>query len=330
MEGKILQRAELFLVQKGKARHIRHWKDLLAICQEKGIKPDCHSWTYKDGHEFPPKGKDIENWPEENSNHKVGPERIMFCVGPNDDFAKIAKLGVTVIQTYELPFINTLAYLDKAQANKLRVLYSIADRIHNEILAHGDWDRNEVHDIIEKCKGHPGLYCWHVFDEANLHNREITHHVQRDVYEFFKNRDPNHAVIQSLAGGTKEWSVINFDALDWFIASTYVYNGTGKIWGMEPLAYLEVVAQEEREYLDKHNIEKEIAFIFQCCDEPAVLPNTKVPLGHIQEQFDVLREYGLFTRGVALWAWNHGYFGPATSNEMYNEIKDLFDKIKER
>jgi len=284
---------------------------------------------------------------------QIGPERVMFCIGPDDDFAKIAELGITVIQSYELPYLglskfdrieksefnlfssirNAINYLDRAKDANLKVYYSIASMVHNEILATGSWNRNDVAEIIERCKNHPALYCWQPIEEANLWNRDISFEQQKDIYNFFKARDPNHPVTQTLAGGTKDWDKIDFEAMDFLIADTYVYNGTGQMWGLEPLDYLRIVAREERLYLDENDVEMAVIFVFQCCDEPAVSAgnyDTRVPLDHIQEQFEILQEYGLFTGGVGFWAWNGGYFGPCTSSEMYQELKNLLEKIEGR
>jgi len=331
VKGRILQRAELYLQKEGeeKARHIKHWPDLVNICGELGIKPDCHNFTYKMKGEFPPVGAPITEWPEKET--QIGPERVMFCVGPDDDFAKVAALGITVIQSYELPYIDMIHFLNRADDLNLKVYYSIASRIHNEILRTGSWDRNEVAGIIEKCKNHPALYCWQPIEEANLWNRDISLEQQKEIYDFFKARD-NHPVTQTLAGGTSNWHKINFEAMDFLTPDSYVYDGTGEMWGLEPLAYLAEVGRQERTYLDSKGITKPVIFIMQCCDEPAVhhdppIENSKVPLGCIESQFDTLKPYNVFTGGFGYWAWDH-YFGPATSDEMYNEIKQFLGKVK--
>ena len=334
MKGRIIQDARLFLQKNGEAkmRHVKHWPDYEKICGELGISTDYSKRTFLEPKDMPPEGRPITEWPEKES--QIGPERVMFCVGPDDDFTRIAALGITIIQSYELPYINTLHFLDRALDQNLKVYYSIASRVGNEILRTGSWDRNEVARIIEKCKDHPALFCWHVVEEANLAGRHISHEVQKEIYDFFKNRD-SHPVTQTLAGGTSNWDEINFDAMDFITPDTYAYNGTGKMHGKDPLPYLAEVGRQEREYLDKNDITKPIMFLFQCCDEPAVhhdppIENSKVPLGHIEDQFNVLKPYGLFTLGVGCgWAWNGGFFGPGTSDEMYEEVKSLLDKIKE-
>lgn len=290
----------------------------------------------------------------------IGLERVMFCVGPDDNFIKIAALGVTVIQSYELPYLglrkfdrieklgfdlsssiqSSISFLDKARDANLKVYYSIPGMVHNQILATGSWNRNDVAEIIESCKDHPALFCWQPIEEANLTGRHISHRVQKEIYDFIKARDPNHPITQTLSGfvkdkdgGGKDWDYVNFNALDFITPNLYVYDGTGDCWGMKPLVALELGARQEREYLDARGITKLVLFVFQCCDEPAVnhdppIENSEVPLGHIEDQFDVLKPYGLFTKGFALWAWNGGYFGPHSSGEMWREIKNLFDKIK--
>lgn len=264
---------------------------------------------------------------------QIGPERVMFCVGPGDNFEKIAALGITIIQSYELPYIDTIDFLNRADELGLKVYYSIACMVHNTILATGSWKKDEVAEIIEKCKNHPALYCWQPIEEANLWNRDISFEQQKEIYDFFKARDPNHPVTQTLAGGASNWHKINFDAMDFLTPDTYVYDGTGKMWGLEPLVYLAEVGRQERTYLDNKGITKPVMFIFQVCDAPAVtheppIENSKVPLGHIEDQFNVLKSYGVFTAGVGCgWAWNHNYFGPETSNEMYEELKNLLNKI---
>lgn len=327
MKGRILQLAMLYFQKEGedKAGHIEHWKDCVAICKELGIKPDCHSWTYKDSHEFPPLRNPIKEWPEKEPVYNIGPERIMFCVGPDADFSRIRSLGVTVIQCYELPYINMTAYLDKARDNNLKVFYSLIGQ-----------DDKGISDNVRWCRDHPALYCWHTFEEINL-TANINHQRQKQVYDFIKKRDPKHPITQTISGFVKktnggyDWDYINFDALDFLTPDLYVYDGTGDCWGMKPLEALELGARQEREYLDSKNIQKPVVFTFQCCDEPALGAgnhDTRVPLGHIEDQFKVVEKHSLLTGGLMLWAWNHGYFGPATSDEMFEEIKSLFDKIR--
>lgn len=263
----------------------------------------------------------------------IGAERVMFCVGPRDDFNRIAAMGVTIIQSYELPYIDMIDFLNRADALGMKVYFTIVSMVHNQILATGSWDKATVAEIIRKCRDHPALFCWQPIEEANLWNRDISHELQAEIYRFFKDRDPNHLVTQTLAGGASNWHKINFDAMDFITPDTYVYDGTGKMWGLEPLAYLAEVGRQERTYLDNKGITKPIMFIQQCCDEPATtrdppIENSKVPLGHLEDQFNTLKPYGLFTGGLGWWAWNGGFFGPCTSSEMYEELRKLLAKIK--
>jgi len=352
MKGKILQRAELYLQKGGgKARHIRDWNNFKEICAEIKAETEIDYLDYQkrvflNENEFPEIGPDITDWPEKES--QIGPERVMFCVGPDDDFVKIADLGITIVQSYELPYLGLrkfermpqrfqlshsirsgISFLDRARDANLKVYYSIASMVHNQILATGSWNKNDVAEIIEKCKNHPALYCWQPIEEANLWNRDISFEQQKEIYDFFKARD-NHPVTQTLAGGTSDWDKINFDAMDFISPDCYAFDGSGEMWGKEPLAYLAEVGRQEREYLNRKGITKPVMFIFQCCGEPADSSgnyDSEVPLGEIQAQFDTLLPYDLFTIGVALWAWNHNHFGPATDNRMYEEIKNLFNKI---
>lgn len=284
---------------------------------------------------------------------QIGPERVMFCVGPNDDFVGIAALGITIIQSYELPYLGLckfdtipksrfklsssirsgISFLDRARNANLKVYYSIASMVHNQLLATGSWNKNDVAEIIEKCKDHPALYCWQPIEEANLPGRDISFDHQKDIYNFFKERDPYHPVTQTLAGGTSNWHKINFEAMDFLTPDSYVYNGTGEMWGLEPLAYLAEVGRQERTYLDNKGITKPVIFIMQCCDEPAAhhdppVENSEVPLGCIESQFDTLKPYDVFTGGFGYWAWDGGFFGPETSSEMYDEIKQFLGKVK--
>ena len=72
-------------------------------------------------------------------------------------------------------------------------------------------------------------------------------------------------------------------------------------------------------------------FVFQVSDgvaESAGNHDTKLCLGHIEEQFDVLKTYNVFSGGLALWAFSDGTFDPMRSGELRSEIKELFEKIE--
>jgi len=128
------------------------------------------------------------------------------------------------------------------------------------------------------------------------------------------------------------WNNVPIGSLDLIIPDAYVFDGTGQCWGDKPLDYLRIVAEQERAYLDEHNLDIAVMFMFQCDSHPAVangLYGTRVPLGEIENQFDVLKDYDLFTAGVAMYGWNGGDFCPNRDGEIYQEIKKLFDKIKE-
>lgn len=265
----------------------------------------------------------------------VGQERIVFCVAPDDDFARIAEMGITIVQSYVSSY-HIQHFLDEAERNGLKVLNSVV-QIQWEILETGTWNRGNMEAQIEVCKDHPAFWGWHIFEELNLREGEISHSIQKEVYGFFKQRDPGHSIVQTISGFVKktnggfDWDKINFNALDVLMPDLYPYDGDGDCWGMKPLVALELGASQERRYLDNNSIRKPVIFIMQICDEPAVTSgnyNTKVPLGEIEAQFRILEKYGLFAGGVGAWAWNHGYFSPCTSNEMFDEVKNLFDKIK--
>lgn len=336
MKGRIIQSAKLYFQKEGSSdiRHIRDWWIYEAICKELGINTDYNQRTFLV--DLPTENSPITDWPEKEPVYQVGPERMMFCVGPDMDFGRIADLGITVIQSYEASY-HIERYLNEAERHGLKVLNSVV-QLQQEIIDTGTWNRENMQAQIEACRGHPGFYGWHIFEELNISDKKVNHITQKQVYDFFKERDPDHPVTQTLSGFVKasngglDWDYVNFDALDFITPDLYPYDGTGHAWGMKPLVALKLGAKQEREYLDGKNITKPVMFTFQCCDEPAVGAGnygSKVPLGHIEEQFRVIEKYGLFSGGVSLWAWDSGYFGPETSDEMYQEVKSLLDKIKE-
>ena len=154
---------------------------------------------------------------------------------------------------------------------------------------------------------------------------------QQEIYDFIRARTEK-PITSVLRGGTKGWHLVNLDLCDFIMADAYVYDGTGQMWGQEPLAYLEAIAKQERKYLDENCPDKPMMFVFQTCSSPATDAGnygTKLPLGHIEEMFNILAEYNLFSFGIGGYGWSGGDFDPMRNDKLYQEIKNLFDKIKE-
>jgi len=335
MKGRILQSAKLYLQKEGeeKIRHIENWdKAYIPICDELGIATAFDQRTFLV--DLPPEGRPITEWPEEEPEYKIGPERMMFCVPPDCDFQRLKDLGVTVIQHYSIYWEPEYGkqYLDKADHYGLKVLYYLGALTQDLIRAGKPWRKEECERIIRLFDSHEALWGWQSWDEPDSDNPDyvIPMDIQKDVYDCIK-ANSSKPFVNTLRGGTRKWHLVNLNLWDIIMPDVYVFDGSGEMWGVKPLVALENSAKQCSEYLEDYP-DKPVIFMFQCSDDVAIAAgnhDTKVPLGEIENQFNVINKYELFSGGLSLWAWNGGDFDPMRSDELFTEIKNLFDKIKE-
>jgi len=236
-------------------------------------------------------------------------------------------VGATVIHTYEWLTDQEAPFLDKADKYGLKVLYCIKNHIHDPIRHGKPWKPEECEKRIKRFNSHPALWGWYLFDEPD--DGTISKETQKEVISFFRDRT-DKPLVTTLRGGTEGWDNVPIASLDLIIPDAYVFDGTGMCWDKKPLEYLKWVGELERDYLDKHKLNIPMMFMFQCDSHPATslgLYDTKVPLGEIESQFNVLQEYDLFNAGVAMYAWDGGDFCPNRDEKIYQEIKNLLNKI---
>ena len=338
LEGKIIQIADLFVYENGVLRHIKlPWEKFEQFCIDKNLKHDFAKRAFLTREEMRKykEGRAYTDWPEKEP--EVGPERLFFCVPQTANFKRIADCGGTIVQAYGLlwPPNDPQVYLDKAEENGLKVLFSLKPHIHDLLRQGQPWDRAECRNTVLRYKDHPALYLWYPFDELDAGVDDpragVSKELQNEIISCLKEWS-GKGVATSLRGGVKGWHLLDFELYDLVIPDAYVFNGTGMIWDKKPLDYLRFVADQERAYIDEHGIETPMMFMFQCDSHPAVakgLYGTKVPLGEIENQFNVLNEYKLFPEGVPMYAWDGGDFCPNRDNEIYEEIRDLFKKIRQ-
>jgi len=152
----------------------------------------------------------------------------------------------------------------------------------------------------------------------------VSMELQKEIHDAFREWTDKPLVI-FLRGGTVGWHLIDF-SLWKILADSYVFDGTGECWGMKPLAYLDMLAKQERVFMDEHEVDY-LGFVFQSSNhmDPG---GPEIPLGEIENQFIVLQEYELFPEGIGMYGWSGGTFDPERSEELRTEIKELFDKIK--
>lgn len=333
MKGKIVQDAKLYFQKEGeeKIRHIKTWEAFEAVCRDLGITTAYNERTFLGV--LPPIGRPIMEWPEKEV--KVGPERLFFCVHPDCDFQEIKDTGATLVCTYMWdPRNEGQQFLDKAQEQELRVLFDIKSQIHDQLRHGKPWIRQECEYVVNRFNDNPALYGYYLLDEPDAGDEDpkvkVSIQLQREIHSAFRRWTKKPLVI-ALRGGTVGWHLIDFSLWD-IITNTYAWDGTGKCWGMQPLDALKLVGTQERAFMDEHDVNF-LGFMFQSSSHPATqrkppLYGTKVPLGQIENQFNVLNGYGLFPELVGMYAWNGGDFDPARSPELRQEIKALFDKIK--
>lgn len=66
-KGKIIQSAKLYLQKKGEKemRHVTNWPTFLKVCDNLKLSTKYQDRTFLNDEDFPPKGKPITEWPEE-------------------------------------------------------------------------------------------------------------------------------------------------------------------------------------------------------------------------------------------------------------------------
>lgn len=66
-KGKIIQSAKLYLKREGEKemRHVTNWPTFVKVCEDLGLSTAWKDRTFLDDKNFPPKGKPITEWPEQ-------------------------------------------------------------------------------------------------------------------------------------------------------------------------------------------------------------------------------------------------------------------------
>lgn len=337
LEGKIIQIADLFVYENGALRHVKlPWEKFEQFCIDKNLKHDFAKRAFLTREEMREhkEGRAYTDWPEKEP--EVGPERLFFCVPQTANFERIADCGGTIVQAYGLvwPPNDPEIYLRKAEAANLKVIFSVKPYVHDLLRDDQPWDREGCRKTVVKYRDYSALCMWYPFDELDAGVDDpragVSKELQNEIVSCLKEWS-GKGVATSLRGGVKGWHLLDFELYDLVIPDAYVFNGTGMIWDQKPLDYLRFVADQERAYINKHGIETPIMFMGQCDSHPAVdkgLYGTKVPLGEIQNQIDILKEYDLLTPGIAFYGWDGGDFCPNRDDEIYEEIKTVLTKIK--
>lgn len=142
----------------------------------------------------------------------------------NDHLARIADAGFNTVLSYaygddwksSANNANATQFLDNAQQQRLRVVYSLKDMYdgHARYPRNGKTGELTAREYIEQLKGHPALLSWYINDEfgpdwiPQIHKR----------YDLVKELDPEHPVYQVLF----QYGLIQ------------KYFSTTDIWGTDP------------------------------------------------------------------------------------------------
>lgn len=270
--------------------------------------------------------------------YEVGVERLVWCVPLEADFQDIVDAGFTSIHTYG-PYWRPnhgRDFLDKAQAHGLKVLFSVKSHVQDKLIAGQPWDRDTCKWMIDEFDSHPALWAWIYFDEIDAGIDSPSHLVpmalQREIHDAFRGWT-DKPLTTILRGGTKGWHLVDLPLFDFIMADTYPIDGNDYIWepGLTWQDALNVVGQQERAYLDANLPDMPIMFVFQSSDSVAEMAGnygTRIPEGKIEEQFNILNGYKIFSFGIGMYPWSGGSFSPETAPELREEIKELFDKIE--
>jgi hypothetical protein len=336
-ENDIIQSARLYIYMSGNMGGKLRWIKTARIFEKMGL-----TWKakriYLDDEEIKSlEGKPISEWPE--PSYKVGSEKLVWCVPLECDFQHIVDAGFTAIQTYG-PYWQPnhgRDFLDKAHNHGLKVLYSAKSHVHDLLRQGKNWDKDTCKWMVDEFDSHPALWAWIYFDEPDAGDDSPKHLVpmelQREIHNAFRSwtDKPLTTVVR---GGTRGWHLVDFSLFDFIMADSYVIDGNPCIWDWEPCITwrdaLHIVGQQEREYLDTHMPDMPFMFVFQSSDAVAIAAGnygTRIPECKIQEQFDILNQYQLFSAGVAMYPWSGGDFDPMKEKSLRLEIKKLFEKI---
>lgn len=116
------------------------------------------------------------------------------------DMPKVKEFGFNLVQSYGF-FVWEEAiqkeYLDTAQNNELMVFAGL-----NGTSELSDEYMNKVKKTVNTFKDHPALYAWYLADEPSVKNTDPD--AFQAVYDWIKQADPNHPVINS------NWELENF------------------------------------------------------------------------------------------------------------------------
>lgn len=115
LEGKIIQAANLYLVQNSEARHIKTWEALQAYAKEKypSVNTNKFGWQDKillqiEKVNIPPEGKPITEWPEKEEPIPENPFREvrgLLTLKPLPSTQTAKELGFNLIQPFaSLPY----------------------------------------------------------------------------------------------------------------------------------------------------------------------------------------------------------------------------------
>lgn len=216
LEGKIVQRAELYYIQGGKARHIKSWSVFVKLCEDLGLDLE-KGRVYLDEKDMPSLGNDIVEWPESTPEADHTTDRLykMLYVCPATPYEygwldEIQEVGFNVVHTYitdkypwEKALDDLLNELDK------RDMYGCFQLPHDHI-----------ENFISGMSKHPNAILSSV-EEPDAKAGRTSPAEQLRIYKLANK-------VKLPVWGCLDWGLwkerVNFNAFDVIITDSYPYN----------------------------------------------------------------------------------------------------------
>jgi len=119
----------------------------------------------------------------------------------DNDMREMHDKGVNVIQHFQLTNWTDkeiLAYLDRANQNRMSVLIYLGHVLGRPETANGKWDfGSNANAFVFKWHNHPAVYGWHTFDEPKEMKKIAYAKDQDEIYDKIKLVDSAHPVVVS-------------------------------------------------------------------------------------------------------------------------------------
>lgn len=313
MEGKILQRAELYYIENGLARHVESWEAYKNLCIEKyGYVLDYHERVFKGGKYFPQLGRPIKTWPEEEPETIWANAKMLWAGSFNVDEVLAAGFNLCLGGEW---YVNKRK-MDECAKKGLGIVFNLWDP-----LSRNGGDIDGAIELVRKWKGYPAIFAWYFLDEPEL-KEHATPAKQKEWYDAIKNVDPDHELFAVFTSNPnhphKNYNPEAFDhgAVDVYPFGAEVHNDP---WNGDWRKLLNYCADHWNS--ETGNIGGMAVLQASYDTQESMRPN-----GHIAEMLDIFRKHGIGTKkdGYGMYCWTDGCgagsVGISEDQELLEEV----------